>query len=144
MQNNLTTINKDQLYPYTVGFDNIFDRLFESDFTSTGNNFPPYNIIKDDEYKYTIEMALAGYSKKDIEIELKEGTLYVSSKKQENFNDSEKSLIHKGISHRSFSRSFTLSDEMEVSGAEMKDGMLNITLKRVIPDHKKPQIISIK
>jgi molecular chaperone IbpA len=140
--NTLATLDRNRLTPYTVGFDSLLDRLFDTDTHSTGG-FPPYNIIKNDEYNYQIEIALAGYHKKDIEIELKEGTLSISSKKIED-DTSEKNLIHKGISHRSFKRTFTLSDEMKVKGAKMENGMLFIALERIVPDHKKPQMIEVK
>ena len=140
--NTLATLDRNRLTPYTVGFDSLLDRLFDTDTHSTGG-FPPYNIIKNDEYNYQIEIALAGYHKNDIEIVLKEGTLSISSKKIED-DTSEKNLIHKGISHRSFKRTFTLSDEMKVKGAKMENGMLFIALERIVPDHKKPQMIEVK
>ena len=140
--NTLATLDRNRLTPYTVGFDSLLDRLFDTDTHSTGG-FPPYNIIKNDEYNYQIEIALAGYHKKDIEIELKEGTLSISSKKIED-DTSEKNLIHKGISHRSFKRTFTLSDERKVKGAKMENGMLFNALERIVPDHKKPQMIEVK
>ena len=79
----------------------------------------------------------------ESELNLKEGTLSISSKKIED-DTSEKNLIHKGISHRSFKRTFTLSDEMKVKGAKMENGMLFIALERIVPDHKKPQMIEVK
>ena len=111
--NTLATLDRNRLTPYTVGFDSLFDRLFDTDFHTTSGGFPPYNIVKNDDYNYQIEMALAGYSKKDIDIELKEGNLTVSSKKLEEEIDENTTMVHKGISHRSFKRSFTLSDEMK-------------------------------
>ena len=141
--NTLATLDRNRLTPHTVGFDSLFDRLFDTDFHTTSGGFPPYNIVKNDDYNYQIEMALAGYSKKDIDIELKEGTLSISSKKIEDDTD-EITLIHKGISHRSFKRSFTLSDEMKVKGAKMENGMLYIALERIVPDHNKPQTIQVK
>ena len=141
--NTLATLDRNRLTPHTVGFDSLFDRLFDTDFHTTSGGFPPYNIVKNDDYNYQIEMALAGYSKKDIDIELKEGTLSISSKKLEDDTD-EINLIHKGISHRSFKRSFTLSDEMKVNGAKMENGMLFIASERIVPDLKKPQTIEVK
>ena len=141
--NTLATLDRNRLTPHTVGFDSLFDRLFDTDFHTTSGGFPPYNIVRNDDYNYQIEMALAGYSKKDIDIELKEGTLSISSKKIEDDTD-EITLVHKGISHRSFKRSFTLSDEMKVKGAKMENGMLFIALERIVPDHKKPQTIEVK
>ena len=81
--NTLATLDRNRLTPYTVGFDSLFDRLFDTDFHTTSGGFPPYNIVRNDDYNYQIEMALAGYSKKDIDIELKEGNLTISSKKLE-------------------------------------------------------------
>ena len=89
-------------------------------------------------------MALAGYNKKDISIELAEGELSISSEKNDEYIDEQTSLIHKGISNKNFIRKFTLSDEVKVDSAEMKDGMLYIQLKRVIPEHRRPKSISIK
>ena len=141
--NTLATLDRNRLTPYTVGFDSLFDRLFDTDFHTTSGGFPPYNIVKNDDYNYQIEMALAGYSKKDIDIELKEGTLSISSKKIED-DTNENTLIHRGISHKRFKRSYTLSDEMKVKGAKMENGMLFIALERIVPDHKKPQTIEVK
>ena len=103
--NTLATLDRNRLTPYTVGFDSLFDRLFDTDFHTTSGGFPPYNIVKNDDYNYQIEMALAGYSKKDIDIELKEGNLTISSKKLEEEIDENTTMVHKGISHRSFKRS---------------------------------------
>ena len=142
MQNTLTTIDTNRLTPFTVGFDELFDRLYGIENNSVG--FPPYNIIKVDDYQYSIEMALAGYSRKDIEIEVSEGELSIKSKKIDDDNFVNSSIVHKGISTKSFERKFTLSDEVHVKNAEMKDGMLTIMLERIIPDHRKLKKISIK
>ena len=97
--NTLATLDRNRLTPYTVGFDSLFDRLFDTDFHTTSGGFPPYNIVKNDDYNYQIEMALAGYSKKDIDIELKEGNLTISSKKLEEEIDENTTMVHKGNSH---------------------------------------------
>ena len=142
MQNNLTTFDKNKFIPYSIGFDDLFDRLFDTDLESS-NSYPPYNISKVDENNYIIEMALAGFSKDDIEIELADSELTVRSKKREN-STKDVNLIHQGISHRSFNRRFTLSEEILVKNAEMKDGMLIIKLQKFIPENKKPKLINIK
>ena len=103
---------------------------------------PPYNIVKDGDYNYTIEMALAGYSKKDIEVEVAEGVLTVKSIKD--VTDGDDSKLYSGIANRQFTRKFTLSDDIIVKDGELKDGMLRITLERVIPEEKKPRMIDIK
>ena len=143
MQNNLTTFDKNKFMPYSIGFDNLFDRLFDIDVESV-TTYPPYNINKVDENNYLIEMALAGFRKDDIEIELSDGELSIKSKEIRNKNIDKMELVHQGISNRSFVRKFTLSDEILVKNAEMKDGMLKIKLEKFIPEHKKPKSIPIK
>ena len=140
-----------QLRPVTVGFDNVFDH-FESMFDEFGGNakiatmptFPYYNIVKKDKNKYDIELALAGYNKKDIEVNLEEGILSIKSKKEENEDTKDGEIIHKGIAKRYFSKSFTIADDVEVKGAELKDGLLKVSLERIIPESKKPRTIDIK
>ena len=125
----------------TVGFDSVFDRIFD-DYSriSSTSGFPPYNIKKEDNDEYTIEIAIAGFSKEDLEAELKEGILTVRSKTDKE----EGEYLHKGIAKRRFSRSFTLSDGMVVSGADLVNGMLTINLKKIVPEEKKPRTITIK
>ena len=142
MQNNLTTFDRNKFIPYSIGFDNLFDRLFDIDLESS-SSYPPYNISKVDDNNYIIEMALAGFNKDDIEIELSDSELTVRSKKRENLNK-DVNLIHQGISQRSFNRKFTLSEEILVKNAEMKNGMLIIKLEKFIPENKKPKLINIK
>ena len=143
MQNNtLSTIDKTKLMPFTVGFDDLFDRLFDLNDSSSG--YPPYNISKTNDLNYVIEMALAGFSKKDIEIELSDGNLTVRSLTDSEDSNNSSNFIHKGISQRSFVRKFTLSDEIRVKNAELTDGMLRINLEKLIPEHKKPKLIQIK
>ena len=129
---------------FSVGFDSIFDRFFDMD-TTHDSGYPPYNIRKINEAQYVIEIALAGFSKDDIEVEVTEGTLTIRSKKLEDQVElnSEDSYVHKGIAKRSFLRCWTLSDDMVVGGADLKDGMLVINLEKVIPDEKKPRLINI-
>ena len=134
--------NFNQLTPYAVGFDRVFDQLntyVTNNATSTG--FPPYNIRKGGEYNYTIEMALAGFSKNDIEIEVAEGLLTVRSTKENDENDSD---IYRGISYRKFNRKFTLADDIVVNDASLENGMLNITLERIVPEERKPRLIKVK
>jgi len=134
--------NFNQLTPYAVGFDRVFDQLSNyatNNRASTG--FPPYNIRKGGEYTYVIEMALAGFSKKDIEVEVTDCTLTVRSVKEDTSEtDGE---IYRGISYRKFDRKFTLADDIVVNNAELENGMLKITLERVIPEHKKPRLIEV-
>ena len=136
-----------QLRPLSVGFDDVFDhfeRMFEDDFITNMPSFPHYNIVKTDKNKYDIEIALAGYSKKDIEVNLEEGVLSIKSKKEDKEETKDGEVIHKGIAKRYFSKSFTIADDVEVKGAELKDGLLKVSMERIIPDHKKPRNIAIK
>ena len=147
MKNNLSIFNN--LRPLTVGFDNVFDQLeymMEDRFFEKGTvgNFPPYNIVKTGENTYDVELALAGFNKKDIEVEYRENMLTVKSKKQEETKDPDGNIIHRGISKRMFSKVFTIANDVEVKGAELKDGLLNVSLERIIPDHKKAKTIDIK
>ena len=129
------------LTPYTVGYDRIFNNLARYVDNTASTGFPPYNIRKDGENNYVIEMALAGFGKKDIEVEVADGTLSIRSVK-ENVDDD--SNLYRGIAYRNFERKFTIADDVMVNGAKLEDGMLNIALERVIPDEKKPRLITVK
>jgi molecular chaperone IbpA len=146
MKNNLSIFNN--LRPITVGFDDMFDHfehmMDDSFFRGTMGNFPPYNIVKTGENTYDVELALAGFNKNDIEVEYKENLLSVKSKKQEEVKDDDGNVIHRGISKRMFSKSFTIANDVEVKGAELKDGLLKVSLERIIPEHKKAKTIEIK
>ena len=146
MKNNLSIFNN--LRPLTVGFDDMFDHfehmMDDSFFGRSVANFPPYNIVKTGENTYDVELALAGSNKKDIEVEYKENLLTVKSKKQEETKDEDGNIIHRGISKRMFSKSFTIANDVEVKGAELKDGLLKVSMERIIPEHKKAKLIDIK
>ena len=136
--------DRNLLTPYAVGFDRVFDRLDhyvanQSHMTPTG--FPPYNIRRDGDYKYVIEMALAGMSKDDLEVQVADQNLTVRSKEKKPEEDGE--LLHRGISYRQFSRSWTLADEVVVNDAKMENGMLLIHLEHVVPEEKKPRLVKI-
>ena len=124
----------------SVGFDTMFNRLMNFP-TQQDSGYPPYNIRKVDEYNYVIELALAGFSESDIEVEVKDGTLSVRSKEDKSTDESQ--YVHRGIARRSFSRTWTLSDDMIVKGAEFNNGLLNISLEKVVPEEKKPRLIPI-
>ena len=143
MQNTLTNVDRHKYTPFMVGFDELFDRLFEMDSTSS-SGYPPYNIIKYDDFNYVIELAVAGFNKDQIEIELSDGELSVKSKLPDQKESENKNVLHQGISKRAFVRKFTLSDEIRVKNADLRDGMLTIKLEKIIPEHRKPKLISIK
>ena len=139
-----------QLRPVTIGFDPIFDRferMFDEDFLNAPSvNYPPYNIVKTGDYTYDIELALAGFNKKDINVEYNDGVVTVKSIHETKSEEDERngSVLHRGISKRHFTKSFTIADDVEVRGAELKDGLLKISLERIIPESKKPRSIEVK
>tara|TARA_Y100001956_G_C3988345_1_gene128143 strand:- start:207 stop:584 length:378 start_codon:yes stop_codon:yes gene_type:complete len=124
----------------TVGFDNIFDQLSTlSDFDIP--NYPPYNIKKIDKENYQLEMALAGFTKADVIVEVKENTLTISGKSSDKEEDS---FVHQGIARRAFKRRWTLAEHLEVDEAKLKDGILMVKMKLNLPEEKKPKTITIK
>ena len=145
MTRNLSVWNS--LRPFSVGFDSIFDefdRMLEST-ERYSTNYPPYNIKRVNDTDYRIEVALAGYDKDDIEVELKDRALTVRNKtKEQTVDEKGNGVIHKGISTRQFERAFTISEDIKVKDAELKNGLLTIDLERIIPDEKKPRLIDIK
>ena len=137
-----------QLRPITVGFDNVFDhfeRMFDDEIlTSPMVNFPPYNIVKTGDFTYDVELALAGYSKDDITVDYADNLLTVKSIKKSDESNAEEGILHRGIAKRYFSKAFTIADDVEVKGAELKDGLLKISMERIVPEGKKPRSIDIK
>ncbi len=140
----LTSLDLTPFYRSAVGFDQLFDRITSNIDTATTNgslaNYPPYDILRTGEETYRIRLAVAGFQMADIKIELKEGVLSVSGSSAA---DEEAEYLHKGISNRSFTRTFNLADYVEVKGATLKDGILKIDLERFIPEVMKPKIIEI-
>ena len=132
-----------QLRPLSVGFADMFDH-FESMFDVPTINYPPYNIVKTGDNKFDIEVALAGFNKKDINVTSENNMLTIESKQDEKSKDKDGEVIHKGISKRYFKRSFTIADDVEVKGAELKDGLLKVSMEKIIPDAKKLKTIDIK
>ena len=137
-----------QLRPLSVGFDDVFDN-FESMLnldTINVPNYPPYNIVKTGKHTYDIEVALAGYGKKDIDVTYEDSMLTIKSikgKETKEVEDNE-GMLHKGIAKRMFSKSFTIADDVVVKGAELKDGLLKVSMERIIPEAKKARTITIK
>ena len=139
-----------QLRPLSVGFDDVFDH-FESMFNHQYDsinvpNYPPYNIVKTGKYTYDIQVALAGYGKKDVDVSFENNVLTIKSvkdKDEEEVEDNE-GVLHKGIAKRMFTKSFTIAEDVEIKGAELKDCLLNVSMEKVIPEHKKARTIEIK
>ena len=140
-----------QLRPVTVGFDNVFDhfeRMMDDGWHTlpTASNFPPYNIVKTGNNTYDVELAVAGFGKDDIEVQYEDNILTVKSKKSDKTEqkDEDGNMIHRGISKRFFSKSFTIADDMEIKGAELKDGLLKVSMERIVPEGKKARSIEVK
>ena len=135
-----------QLRPLSVGFDDVFDHfesMFDGPTISIGSNYPPYNIVKTGSNKFDIEVALAGFNKKDINVTSENGMLTIESKQEEKSKD-DGEVLHKGISKRYFKKSFTIADDVEIKGAELKDGMLRVSMEKIVPEAKKLKTIDIK
>ncbi len=133
-----------QLRPISVGFDNVFDhfeKMFEDEWSIP--SYPPYNIFKTGNQTYNIEVALAGYNKKNIAVEYADGLLNIKSVKDEKSDNGKDDAIYKGIAKRYFSKTFTIADDVNVKKAELKDGLLKISLERILPDSKKARTIEI-
>jgi len=146
----MTTIEAfGQFRPFTVGFDTIFDKLSDAAIPHSGKINIPYNIVKSKNESgddiWFIEMAVAGYNKKHIDIELKENNLTITcSKKDETPPEDAVEFVHKGIAERNFYKTFALAEHVKVNGAEIVDGILVIELFRKIPEKEKPKTIKIK
>ena len=139
-----------QLRPLSIGYDDIFDH-FESMFNHQYDsinvpNYPPYNIVKTGKYTYDIQVALAGYGKKDVDVSFENSVLTIKSVKDKDEKEVEDNdgVLHKGIAKRMFSKSFKIAEDVEIKGAELKDGLLNVSMEKVIPEHKKARTIEIK
>ena len=127
---------------FSIGFDSMFDRLLGPSTQHVTNNqgYPPYNIRKEGDTKYFIELAVAGLSENDLEVELKESVLEIRSKQS---TEDEANYVHRGIAKRSFMRSFTLSDDIVVKGCGLVNGMLTVELEKIIPEEKRARLIPI-
>ena len=145
LRNALQAFDFNTVTPYAVGFDRQFDRLWDyATHQAESSGFPPYNIQKTEDFKFEIEMALAGFDKKDISVEVAEGVLTVKSIKDKDTGATDEFTLYKGISKRNFTRKFTLADDIVVNDAKLENGMLTISLERIIPEEKKPRQITVK
>jgi molecular chaperone IbpA len=127
--------------PFFIGFNREMERLANVQLASRQTNYPPYDLLKLDDDTYKLSLAVAGFSKNDIDVSVDNGTLIIKGEIAE-VVDAE--VVHKGIAGRKFTRTFALGEYMEVTGAEMEDGMLHINIDRVIPEEKKPKVIKVK
>jgi len=127
----------------TVGFDRLFDMLESGTAGNGGENYPPFDLIRTGENDYRIELAVAGFKPDEIDITAQQNVLVVSGRKAEESEDKDSDYIYRGIATRSFERRFALADHIQVKGADLKDGLLAIELKREIPEAMKPKKIEI-
>lgn len=127
-------------FPFAIGFDRTLQLLNRAEHLHDNSNYPPYNIVKKDSENFSIEIAVAGFDKKEVSV-TKEKEMLIIEGKSEGEDTSE--YVHKGLASRSFVRKFTLADDIEVKGADMKNGVLSVSLVRVIPEEDKPQEIKI-
>jgi len=128
---------------YAIGFDHLMDHLvtLHSNNNLTTNEYPPYDIIKEGENNYKIELAVAGFKKDELSIQLKDNTLTI--KGESNSKNSNGDYLHKNIARRSFSKDFTLAENIEVGEASFEDGVLSVSLTHNIPEEQRPKEISI-
>lgn len=127
--------------PWAIGFDYLRDRLHNIETVNNSGNYPPYNIIKHDAENWSIEVAVAGFKRDELDIELAEGVLTVSADSEP--TDEEVEYVHRGLAKRAFTRKWTLSDDVVVRDASLVDGVLSIKLERIVPEEKKPRKIDI-
>lgn len=147
MTNTLTLRSFDipSIHKFGVGFDSIFNELARVTNSQANTNYPPYNVIKHDENKFAIELAVAGFREGDINIVVDKNNLTISGDQVRNLDELTKEVeyLHHGISARSFSRTFTIADHVEVVSAEVANGILTVTLERKIPEELQPKKIAI-
>ncbi len=127
----------------TVGFDRLFDMLENSSFGNGGENYPPFDLIKEGDNEYRIELAVAGFGPEEIDITSQQNQLIVTGRKSDETEQKGSDYIYRGIANRSFERRFALADHIQVKGAGLKDGLLSIELVREIPEAMKPKKINI-
>ena len=123
----------DRITRNSIGMDEYFDRLFNLHETTT--NYPPYNLVQVNNVESRLELALAGFKKKEVYVYTQDGKLFVEGQKED--KETESNYLHKGLAQRSFTRSWTLSDDTEVRSVDFEDGLLSITLGRIVPEHHK-------
>ena len=140
----LTTLDLSPFYRNSVGVDKLFDRLMgQIDAGGTTQNYPPYNIVKTGENTYEIQVAVAGFTQGEVEVNVKEGNLIITGEKLSTDLPEGHTYEHQGISARRFIRTFTLADYVEVTDATSKDGILTVSLERKVPEALQPKTIAI-
>jgi molecular chaperone IbpA len=143
----LRSLDIPSIHKFAVGFDNVFDELMRvtAQQQANGTNYPPYNVVKYDDDHFAIELAVAGFNDGDISITVEKNLLTIKGEQSQSLDELEKPIeyLHRGISARSFHRSFTLAEHVEVTGAKSENGILTIELERQVPEEQKPKTIAI-
>jgi molecular chaperone IbpA len=139
----MRTVDFSPLYRTIVGFDRLADMIDTAAKQEPTGGYPPYNIEQLGEHEYRIELAVAGFSEDDLDIQVQENVLTIAGKRLPADEGDGRNYLHRGIAERSFERRFHLADNVEVNGAELKNGLLAVRLERQIPEEKKPRQIAI-
>jgi molecular chaperone IbpA len=121
----------------------MLDELMRMNATQSSNNYPPYNIVQEEEDKFYIEVAVAGFTEGEIELTLENSVLTITGNKAHDLDSKPKEYLHRGISYRNFQREFILGEHVEIKTAEHNNGILTITCERIVPEDKKPKSIAI-
>lgn len=140
--NALTRFDTQALNRALIGFDQLFNNVERRFANQVQNNYPPYNVLKHDDNHFEIEIAVAGFEKEDIKIEVDQDQLIIKGQRLKD-EDSDK-YLHRGLAARDFERSWTLAEYMEVGDAELTNGILSVKLTRIVPEALKPRLIAIK
>jgi molecular chaperone IbpA len=140
--NAITRFDTQSLNRALIGFDQLFNNVERRFANQVQNNYPPYNVLKHDDNHFEIEIAVAGFEKEDIKIEVDQDQLIIKGQRLKD-DDSDK-YLHRGLAARDFERSWTLAEYMEVGDAELTNGILSVKLTRIVPEALKPRLIAIK
>jgi molecular chaperone IbpA len=145
MSTRITTLDLNPLYRNSIGLDRVLDRFLNNSVSAGASNYPPYNILKTGDNTFQVQVAIAGFDEGEVEITVKEGNLIITGEKipVEESSDSEVVYFHQGIGSRRFIRTFSLDEYVEVTGASSKNGILTVSLERIIPESIKPKSIAI-
>ena len=138
----INSLDMPNIQRFAVGFDRMFDELSRTAGTLNASNYPPYNIIKESETIWKIEVAVAGFDESELDVEIINNELVVSGAVNKE-NKAEQQYLHQGIAGRDFERTFALADNVEVKGASVKNGILTVTLEHIVPESAKPKKIAI-
>jgi len=130
------------VHKFAVGFDNVFDEILRLSAQQKDSNYPPYNIVKHSDNKFVIELAVAGFKEGDITVTVDKNTLTIEGSRSVDL-DTNVEYLHRGISARNFTRTFTLADHVEVVDAVVTNGIMGITLERLVPEELQPKKIQI-